>query len=557
MSAEETNPPESGMPIDLADWLRSIGMDQYAGAFAEQRITLGILPELTDTDLKEMGVAAMGDRKLILREIAALKPGAAAPPQPVPPVHGNAPGLLLGPQSPPMPPPPAVVPPEVPVAQALPGLGRSIASVAEPLSAKLPLTPAAAATRPSQPAVEEVAVAGEKAAARPLAAPQRLWKAMRSNRFLFVSIVAHVIFALVATLLVVQTIVNRKLTFTAAPPSPNPAQRASEHRVQMAQKRKTMSMPVQEKRITTTGFSKVALPDMPAMPGVAAPTKMASAGGAVSFGQGLGGGGIGGGTGTGGGGGAIPFFGFKGRGDGLVGTFYDLKQTTSRQPTKMTTQLYSKEITRFLKEDWRPEYFTRFYKAPTLLTATKIFMPDMKASICPAAFGVEKEVQPCMWIALYKGKVAPPANSRFHFVGHGDDLLMVKFDGKLVLAANWDTQEVIKRFGKVETNFKPEAEFRNGWPSGSYPIPPWRKGPAIEVRAGVFYPMEVLIGELPGGRGHAVLMIEEEGVEYKKDAKGNPILPVFRLADTPIPPLEKDESYPPHAEGGPVWRGKN
>jgi hypothetical protein len=78
---------------------------------------------------------------------------------------------------------------------------------------------------------------------------------------------------------------------------------------------------------------------------------------------------------------------------------------------------------------------------------------------------------------------------------------------------------------------------------------------AIVAKAGVPYPIEILIGEQPGGRGHADLLIMQSGVTYQKDAKGNPILPVFRLGEFKMPPLEKGESFPPHAEGGPIWKG--
>jgi class 3 adenylate cyclase/predicted ATPase len=57
-------------PVD--EWLRSLGLSEYAGSFEEHRIDLSVLPDLTDQDLKELGVAALGDRRRILRAIAEL-----------------------------------------------------------------------------------------------------------------------------------------------------------------------------------------------------------------------------------------------------------------------------------------------------------------------------------------------------------------------------------------------------------------------------------------------------------------------------------------------------
>ncbi len=60
----------------IADWLESLGMSEYAQFFAENRIDFSVLPDLTDQDLEKMGVI-LGDRRKMLRAIAALN---VAPP---------------------------------------------------------------------------------------------------------------------------------------------------------------------------------------------------------------------------------------------------------------------------------------------------------------------------------------------------------------------------------------------------------------------------------------------------------------------------------------------
>jgi class 3 adenylate cyclase/predicted ATPase len=59
----------------VREWLRSHGLSEYADRFAENRIDLSILPDLTDEDLKELGVL-LGDRRRILRLISELAPTA-------------------------------------------------------------------------------------------------------------------------------------------------------------------------------------------------------------------------------------------------------------------------------------------------------------------------------------------------------------------------------------------------------------------------------------------------------------------------------------------------
>src|SRR6516164_9896555 len=71
--------------VEIADWLRGLGLEKYAPAFDENAINWDVLSGLTTDDLKEIGVAALGDRRRLLAAIAALGEGALpAAPSPVP-----------------------------------------------------------------------------------------------------------------------------------------------------------------------------------------------------------------------------------------------------------------------------------------------------------------------------------------------------------------------------------------------------------------------------------------------------------------------------------------
>src|SRR6516164_4488540 len=56
-----------------AEWLKQLGLGQYAQRFAENDITFVILPDLTDQDLEKIGVASLGHRRKLLRAIANLE----------------------------------------------------------------------------------------------------------------------------------------------------------------------------------------------------------------------------------------------------------------------------------------------------------------------------------------------------------------------------------------------------------------------------------------------------------------------------------------------------
>ena len=42
--------------MDVADWLRALGLGQYEAAFRENAVTTALLPNLTADDLKDLGV---------------------------------------------------------------------------------------------------------------------------------------------------------------------------------------------------------------------------------------------------------------------------------------------------------------------------------------------------------------------------------------------------------------------------------------------------------------------------------------------------------------------
>ena len=61
--------------MDVGAWLRGLGLEEYAEAFAENGIDAALLPELTNEDLKDLGVARLADRKRLLKAIAGISEG--------------------------------------------------------------------------------------------------------------------------------------------------------------------------------------------------------------------------------------------------------------------------------------------------------------------------------------------------------------------------------------------------------------------------------------------------------------------------------------------------
>src|SRR6516164_8272793 len=59
-------------PMDVAGWLRDLGLERYASAFRDNDIDGEVLRRLTGEDLRELGVRSIGHRRRLLDAISAL-----------------------------------------------------------------------------------------------------------------------------------------------------------------------------------------------------------------------------------------------------------------------------------------------------------------------------------------------------------------------------------------------------------------------------------------------------------------------------------------------------
>src|SRR5271154_3911465 len=71
--------------MDVAVWLRDLGLEQYETLFGDNDIDAEVLSDLTDGDLEKIGVS-LGHRKRLLKAIAAFNGPAPAPPADATPI---------------------------------------------------------------------------------------------------------------------------------------------------------------------------------------------------------------------------------------------------------------------------------------------------------------------------------------------------------------------------------------------------------------------------------------------------------------------------------------
>jgi len=257
--------------------------------------------------------------------------------------------------------------------------------------------------------------------------------------------------------------------------------------------------------------------------------------------------------------------------DGITGVFYDLKQTKNGKPTGLNDAQVQEVIREFVTKGWKDHTFADFYQAPERLKQTRIFIPMMNAAKAPEAFHCEKEVQPQKWVVVYRGNVVAPKNGKFRFVGGGDDVLAVRFNGQPVFDYGYTLAylglSIQNARALAEKDFAKEAR-KSHFPM-SYPLQVRNypnighfsraaelagiaSGPEFQVEANVTYPIEILISEIPGGYFSSLLFIEESGAASSTSGDTS-LLPLFRMS-TDLPADSKE--LPPYEKNSPVWQSR-
>jgi len=80
--------------MDIAAWLRGLGLEEYEPAFRDNRVDAEVLPDLTEAHLASLGLP-LGPRLKLLKAIAALHEGAMPARAPAPPSEAPWPPATL------------------------------------------------------------------------------------------------------------------------------------------------------------------------------------------------------------------------------------------------------------------------------------------------------------------------------------------------------------------------------------------------------------------------------------------------------------------------------
>ena len=384
--------------------------------------------------------------------------------------------------------------------------------------------------------------------AEPLARPRRtLWQRL-GGEGLALSVLVHIVLVLIAIVWVVSTV-----TDGAGKKDPNAfatgagggagGPKAKEFKTKL-QPKNIKSLAKTNTRITSKNANaSLAVASLPSMSNPLLSAGAIGGGASKGFGGGSGGG-IGGGKGVGAGGGRnfVSLFGMKGSSlgaSGLIGTLYDLKQTADRKPTSAAPANtgiapYRTSVREFLESGWSAGRLQRFFKSPDKLVSGQLFITGRSADDAPKAFEVEKLMKPSRWVVHYRCYVEMPSSLPFRFVGSGDDFLIVRWNRKIALDDGYETYLAgggnYKDFGeKVTQEYKVDRR-----PGGLHRL---KAGPWIQATKGTKIPVEVLIGETPGGVFDCYLAIEvaKSGTKVQGEYVGEGKLKLFRCNAEPLP----------------------
>jgi len=388
----------------------------------------------------------------------------------------------------------------------------------------------------------------EASPSTPLHRPNRpLWQRL-GGEGLALSIIIHLFLVIIAVIWVVSTVTDLSgkkdpNAFATGAGGGSGGARAKEFKTKL-QPKNVKSLAKTTTRITSKNAdSSMAISSLPSLTNPLLSAGAIGGGSSKGFGGGSGGGiGAGKGTGVGGGKNFVSLFGMKGAATttgGLIGTLYDLKQTSGRQPTAMVDGRtgiapYRAAVRDFLEAGWSPSKLSKFFKAPDTLISGQLFITGRSANDAPKAFEVEKLMKPSRWVVHYRCYVEVPSSLPFRFVGSGDDFLIVRWNRKIALDDGYETYLAgggnYKDFGvKVTQEYKVDRS-----PGGLHRL---KAGPWIQVTKGTKVPVEVLIGETPGGVFDCYLAIEvaKSSTKVEGQYEGEGKLKLFRCSTEPVP----------------------
>lgn len=251
----------------------------------------------------------------------------------------------------------------------------------------------------------------------------------------------------------------------------------------------------------------------------------------------------------------------SGNPSGFVGTLYDFKEFSSGGKTGMKADDCRALIARFVEYEWDAKVFAEYASHSVYVGAGLFFCPIMKVEeAVPFRDEIQEKVGPHRWAAVYRGRVKAPKTGRLRFVGGGDEMLAVRFDGKLVL--DHGRTKALSRNQERGVDARDCFFYESAGSVWNAELGGLRAGMPFDVVKDRWYSMDVLVASLDSSTfGVALLVDDGESAGQKVDDDGVPVFPLFRTLFLLPPDRDaarmKDGSFGrysvPYDADSPVW----
>ncbi len=197
-------------------------------------------------------------------------------------------------------------------------------------------------------------------------------------------------------------------------------------------------------------------------------------------------------------------------GESLKGTAYIIEEKNNA-PSSSTVRLME-GVRNYVKTGWKPSKSLSWTKVNDTLSAQTFSVPRTQTRTMRQKLGVSDFGSPL--VLIYRGKVKAPFSGKFRFIGTGDDVLLVRWNSKLVLegglmlptvgiqsVSNSESDVVRKQAGRGFGIMKMRGVSYRYAELGSMTA-----GSVITVKKGGEYDITILYGDSQGMAGYSLMM---------------------------------------------------
>ena len=229
----------------------------------------------------------------------------------------------------------------------------------------------------------------------------------------------------------------------------------------------------------------------------------------------------------------------------LQGTIYDLKIDPKHKQTEMNQQTYTNIVHNVVLHGWDQNLLTPYYKASKSLYTPAIWIPTTPSPNTAIAMNLSNELTPTFWVGWYHAKITPAHAGKFHFVGFGDDILVVSLNGNTVLDGSlWPVTPAAQKMPWPYSSWSRVCTF-HGQDYGKL-----RVGDSFVVNSIESVTIDILMGDEPGGWYGAFLLIADDSKNYPVGPAGVPLYPIFQIG---FEPINHPGDQPPHSPLPESW----